>query len=331
MHALAKRSTFTDTIAKYRHALPQLQGGWFLSDGGLETTLVFHDGIELPYFAACDLLTKSSGIQHLKAYFERYIEQAKTRGTGFILESATWRAHPDFAAKLGYTPARLAALNRLAIDMLVELREAHETGRTPMVISGCIGPRGDGYFPNQRMSAEQAEAYHAVQIETFAATAADMVSAMTLNYPQEATGIAHAARNAGIPSVISFTVETDGRLPSGDTLKEAIESVDEATDAAPAYYMINCAHPTHFRDALADGGAWRERIRAVRANASCKSHEELDNSEGLDVGDPEELALQYREMLGVMKHINVLGGCCGTDHRHIGAIAQLCENHFHAA
>jgi homocysteine S-methyltransferase len=331
MQALAKRSMFTDANAKYRHALPQLQGGWFLSDGGLETTLVFHDGIDLPYFAACDMLREPSGIQHLKAYFERYIEQAKTRGAGFILESATWRAHPDFAVKLGYSPARLADLNRLAIDMLVELREVHEIERMPMVISGCIGPRGDGYFPDQRMSAEAAEAYHAVQIETFAATEADMVSAMTLNYPQEAIGIARAAKRANIPSVISFTVETDGRLPSGERLQETIETVDEATEAAPAYYMINCAHPTHFRDALADGGAWRERIHAVRANASCKSHEELDNSEELDVGDPEELALQYREMLGVMKHINVLGGCCGTDHRHIGAIAKACENHFHVA
>lgn len=331
MQALVKRSTFTDTRAKYRHALPQLQDRWFLSDGGLETTLVFHDGIDLPYFAACEMLREPSGIRHLKTYFEPYLEQAKTRGAGFILESATWRAHSDFAAKLGYSPTRLADLNRLAIDILVELREAHETERTPLVISGCIGPRGDGYFPDQRMSTEKAEAYHAVQIETLAATAADMVTAMTLNYPQEAIGIARAAKKAGIPSVISFTVETDGRLPSGETLKAAIESVDEATDAAPAYYMINCAHPTHFRDALAEGGAWRERIRAVRANASCKSHEELDNSEELDVGDPEELGLQYREMLGVMKHVNVLGGCCGTDHRHIGAIAQACENHFHAA
>ncbi len=317
-----------NTHAKYRHALPQLQGGWFLTDGGLETTLVFHDGIDLPHFAACDMLKDPAGIKHLKAYFEPYIEQAKLRGAGFILESATWRAHPDFAEKLGYTAEVLVDLNRLAINMLEEIREIHETEHTPMVVSACIGPRGDGYFPDQRMSAEAAAAYHRVQIETFVETAADMVSAMTLNYPEEAIGIALAAKRAAIPSVISFTVETDGRLPNGDTLQSAIEAVDTATDAAPAYYMINCAHPTHFWDTLCTEGDWRQRIRAIRANASCKSHEELDNSEELDVGNPDELGQQYKDMLGLMDHLNVFGGCCGTDHRHIGAIGKACENHF---
>lgn len=316
--------------AKYRNALPQLQGGWFLTDGGLETTLVFHDGIDLPHFAACDMLKDSAGMQHLKSYFEPYIEQAKLHGAGFILESATWRAHFDFAEKLGYSPEVLANVNRMAIDMLEEIRDVHETEQNPMVISGCIGPRGDGYFPDQSMSAEVAETYHSEQIDTFAGTAADMVSAMTLNYPEEAIGIARAAERAGIPSVISFTVETDGRLPNGDSLQNAIEIVDAETDSAPAYYMINCAHPTHFSHVLANKGKWRERICAIRANASCKSHEELDNCEELDVGNPEELGQQYQEMLGQMDHLNVLGGCCGTDHRHIGAIGQACAHHFHS-
>lgn len=239
--------------AKYRHALPQLRGGWFLTDGGLETTLVFHDRIDLPHFAACHLLEDPTGIQHLKAYFEPYIEHAKAHGAGFVLESATWRAHPDFADRLGYSPRRLVEINRLAVRMLEEIRNSHESEQLPMVISGCIGPRGDGYFPDQRMDAEAAAAYHAVQIETFAATAADMVSALTLNYPEEAIGIARAAKAMGIPSVISFTVETDGRLPSGERLQHAIQAVDAQTDAAPAYYMINCAHPTHFDHLLAQG------------------------------------------------------------------------------
>jgi S-methylmethionine-dependent homocysteine/selenocysteine methylase len=318
------------TQAKYRHALPQLQGGWFLTDGGLETTLVFHDGIDLPCFASCYLLNDAAGIAHLKAYFEPYIAQARARGAGFILESATWRAHADFAQELGYSTERLIEVNRLAIEVLEDIRAAHETDGLPMVISGCMGPRGDGYFPDKRMSAAAAADYHSAQIETFAGTAADMVTAMTLNYPEEGIGIALAAQAAGIPSVISFTVETDGRLPSGDTLQSAIEAVDNATGGAPAYYMINCAHPTHFRDSLNGAGGWRERIRAVRANASCKSHEELDNSEELDVGNPDELGQQYREMLVLMGHLNVLGGCCGTDHRHIGAIGQACASHYSA-
>lgn len=317
--------------ATYRHALPQLQGGWFLTDGGLETTLVFHDGIDLPCFAACELLRDPAGIARLKAYFEPYIDQARAQGAGFILESATWRAHPDIAEQLGYTRDALVELNRLAIRMLEELRAEHAGARLPMVISGNIGPRGDGYTPGRRMSADEAADYHSLQIDTFAATAADMVSAMTLNYPEEAIGIARAAHAAGMPAAISFTVETDGRLPGGETLQAAIETVDAATGGSPAYYMINCAHPTHFRDSLAGDGGWRERIRAVRANASCRSHAELDNAEELDTGNPEELGRQYREMLGLMGHLNVLGGCCGTDHRHIGAIGRACAGHFSAS
>jgi S-methylmethionine-dependent homocysteine/selenocysteine methylase len=263
-------------------------------------------------------------------YFEPYIEQARAQGAGFILESATWRAHADFGAKLGYTPDFLDELNHGAIRLLEELGSSHETPQMPMVISGCIGPRGDGYVAAQRMTADEAAEYHWPQIETFAATAADMVSALTLNYPEEAIGIARAAETAGLPAVISFTVETDGRLPGGETLRSAVERVDTETGAAPAYYMINCAHPTHFRDSLNDGGHWKERIRAVRANASCKSHEELDNSEELDEGDPQELARQYRELLDVLDHLNVLGGCCGTDYRHIGAIGRACAGHFRA-
>lgn len=316
------------THAKYRNALPQLEGGWFLTDGGLETTLVFHDGMELPHFAACDLLRNPEGIDHLKAYFEPYIEQARMQGSGFILESATWRAHPDFGDRLGYTPEELAEINRIAIRMLEEIREARETEAMPMIISGCVGPRGDGYFPDQRMSAAQAEDYHATQIDTLAGTAADMISALTLNYPEEAEGITRAAALRDMPVVISFTVETDGRLPSGESLQTAIETVDAATANGPAYYMINCAHPSHFRHSFDGHGDWRQRIRAVRANASCKSHAELDNAEELDTGDPETLGLEYRALLDDMGHLNVLGGCCGTDHRHIRAIADACAGHY---
>ena len=317
------------TPARYRDALPQLQGGWFLTDGGLETTLCFHDGIELPYFAACDLLKDDKGEQHLKAYFKPYLELARKHQAGFILESATWRAHPDFAPKLGYSTSEFADINRRAIQMLVELRDQHKTETQPIVISGCIGPRGDGYFPDQCMTVEEAKAYHATQIETFADTEADMITALTMNYIEEAVGIVLAAQQTGMPCVISFTVETDGRLPTGASLQEAIEAVDQATGSAPSYYMINCAHPTHFQDSLSSQGTWRTRIRGFRANASCKSHEELDNSEELDIGKPEELGGQYRELIQAMHHVNVLGGCCGTDHRHLAEIGQSCAPCFH--
>ena len=308
--------------SRYRQHLPQLTGELFLTDGGIETTLVFHDGVELPYFAAFDLLKDASGTAVLRAYFERYARLARAQELGLVLEAPTWRANADWAARLGYAPAALAAANRRAIALLVEVREAHERPDTPIVISGNLGPRGDGYRPGQTMTVSAARSYHSAQIETFAASEADLVSAFTMNYPQEAIGIALAARAAAMPVVISFTTETDGRLPSGATLGEAIAATDDASGGYPAYYMINCAHPEHLIPALAHGGEWRERIRGLRANASRRSHAELDESTDLDVGDPGELGRQYAELRALLPRLTVVGGCCGTDHRHVEAVGM---------
>jgi S-methylmethionine-dependent homocysteine/selenocysteine methylase len=311
-------------MAKYRHQLPQLNGAFFLTDSGLETTLIFHDGIDLPYFAAFDLLKNETGRAALRRYFASHASIAKAKGCGFILESPTWRASSDWGTKLGYGDADIAEVNRQAIAMLVEQRGIFETGNSPMVISGCVGPRGDGYNPGEMMTAEEAEAYHARQIGAFAQTEADMVTAITMTYEAEAVGVTRAARAAGLPVVISFTVETDGNLPSGQTLKNAIEAVDAATGEGPAYYMINCAHPDHFAGALAANESWVKRIKGLRANASRLSHAELDEAEELDDGNPEELGRQYRDLQRVLGHVTVMGGCCGTDHRHIEAIGQAC-------
>ncbi len=200
-----------------------------------------------------------------------------------------------------------------------------------MVLSGCIGPRGDGYNPDTAMSAAEAEDYHAEQIATFRDTEADMVSAITMTNVEEAIGIARAAAAAGMPSVISFTLETDGKLPTGQSLKDAILEVDRATGAAPAYFMINCAHPTHFAGALEAGEPWVKRIRGLRANASKMSHAELDASTQLDDGDPAVLGHEHADLVKQFPHITVLGGCCGTDHRHVAAIAHACGPHAHHA
>ncbi|MDJ0949275.1 MAG: homocysteine S-methyltransferase family protein [Alphaproteobacteria bacterium] len=309
-------------MARYRHDLPQLSGRVFLTDGGIETTLIFHDGHDLPHFAAFDLLTHDEGYESLRSYFRRYASIAQQHGVGFVLESATWRASPDWAERLGYSKHALAEVNRQAIALLEDIRQEYEADDSPMVISGCVGPRGDGYSPDEQMSEQDAERYHAEQINTFRETAADMVTAITMTYPEEAIGLTRAAQTADMPVVISFTVETDGRLPSGQTLKEAIETVDAATGNGPAYYMINCAHPTHFEDALPVAEAWVERIRGIRANASTKSHAELDEAEELDDGNPEELGHQYQGLRRKMTHLSVLGGCCGTDHRHVEAICR---------
>ena len=235
-----------------------------------------------------------------------------------MLESPTWRASPGWAARLDVSAEKLDALNRRAIALMEELRE--QAGDNPVVISGCVGPEGDGYRPAVLLSADAARDYHSTQIGTFADTAADMVTAITMTYADEAIGVAQAAQDAGLPAVISFTLETDGRLPNGEGLGEAIEEVDEATGGAPAYYMINCAHPTHFDDVLATDEPWRDRIRGLRANASTMSHDELDAAEELDDGDPDDLGARYAALRSRLPQLNVVGGCCGTDHRHVAAI-----------
>jgi len=313
------------TLAKYRARLPQLSDRVFLTDSGLETELIFLDGIELPCFASFTLLNEPRGVTRLRSYYQRFADTAKRNGFGLVLESPTWRANPDWGAKVGYSKAALAEVNRKAIELMVEVRDTNETARSPMVISGNLGPRGDGYDPGKMMSAREAHDYHAEQIEVFSGAAADLVSAFTMNYVNEAIGIAQAAKAAAMPVVISFTVETDGRLPTGQTLRDAITEVDAATGAAPVYYMLNCAHPTHFADALGAGESWVKRLRGLRANASRRSHAELDAATDLDDGNPQELGRQYAELRRKLAHITVLGGCCGTDHRHVEQIAFACE------
>ena len=319
-------------MAKYRSALPQLGGDFFMTDGGLETTLIFLEGQDLPEFAAFLLLKTQEGEGVLQKYFLTYAELAKRFNTGLVLETATWRANPDWGEKLGYTKDSLTEANTKAVRLIEEIRSDYETPETPIVISGCVGPRGDGYVVDYAMSDKEAEAYHHVQIETFAGTAADLVTAITMNYAEEAVGIARAAEQVNMPVVLSFTVETDGRLPTGQTLGDAIKQVDEATSGYPAYFMINCAHPSHFDQIVEGNEPWVERIRGLRANASRMSHAELDVAPELDAGVPSELGQEYAVLKNQqLKHLNVMGGCCGTDHRHIEHIVSACLPLFREA
>ncbi len=312
----------------HRTALPQLTGKLFLTDGGIETTLIFHEGLELPDFAAFDLLKDDSGREALKKYFRTYAELARKYGAGLILESATWRANADWGTKLGYSAQRIAQVNREAIELLLDVRDEFASPEMQIALSGCIGPRGDGYSPTALMSADRAHEYHQAQADAFRDTAADLVTAITMNYPAEAIGVARAAVQAGMPVVISFTVETDGRLPSGESLEQAIEQVDAATASAPAYYMINCAHPRHFEQLFATRAPWTKRIRGLRANASTKSHAELNDSTELDLGDPKALGQDHGALVLQAPHINVLGGCCGTDHRHVEEICRAVHSYY---
>jgi S-methylmethionine-dependent homocysteine/selenocysteine methylase len=276
-------------------------------------------------------LRTKDGEAALRKYFGTYAGLAERFKSGLILESATWRASPDWGGKLGYGAKELAAANRKAIALLEEIRAESKGQSGKVVISGCLGPRGDGYSPGKTMSAKDAETYHAAQIRVFEDSAADMVTAITMNYVEEAIGIARAAEKAGMPVAISFTVETDGKLPTGQSLREAIAQVDAAASRYPAYYMINCAHPTHFEPALAEGESWTRRIRGVRANASRKSHAELNESPELDAGNPVEFGLEHAHLKKRFGDLNVMGGCCGTDHRHVEQIAKACSPLFRRA
>jgi S-methylmethionine-dependent homocysteine/selenocysteine methylase len=294
----------------------------FAADGGLETTMIFDEGIELPCFAAFLLLHDEAGIEALRRYYRAYIAIARRHGLGFVIDTPTWRASRDWGAQLGYSPEELAAVNRRALGLAEEIREEEQGPRTPIGVCGTIGPRGDAYEAAAEMDAEEAERYHSEQIGTFAEAGAEMVSAYTLPYSAEAVGIVRAAEAAGIPVTISFTVETDGRLPSGQPLAEAIEAVDEQTAGACRYFMVNCAHPTHFAAAVEAGGAWIDRLGGIRCNASRRSHAELDEAEELDRGDARELGALYRELKPHLPAVRVLGGCCGTGTPHIAAICE---------
>jgi len=313
-------------MTELNRSLPHKSDRFFVTDGGHETTLIFHEGLDLPLFASFVLLKDEEGREHLRKYFRDYMEIARSLEAPLILESATWRANPDWAEKLGYSMDALDEANRLSIEMLTELRNEFEQAGQPLIVSGCVGPRGDGYSSEESMDAEQAKLYHLRQVGVFKEAGADVVTAITMTYENEAIGIADAAAEIGIPCVISFTVETDGTLPNGSSLEEAIRTVDERSEAPPAYYMINCAHPSHFANVLEGDGEWLGRIRGTRVNASKMSHAELDEAEELDEGDPAELASDHEALARSLPNLNVAGGCCGTDARHVSEIAKFLTN-----
>ncbi len=308
-----------------RHAMPALANRLLVTDGGLETTLIFHDGLDLAHFAAFPLLDKAEGQAALRRYYDSYCAAAERSGAGCILDTPTFRASPAWAEKVGYGVPELHRVIADGVAMLGEVRAAWETADRPIVINGAIGPRGDGYSAAETMDPDTAEAFHAPQVRVYAEAGADLVMAQTMTHAGEAIGIARAAAKAGIPAIVSFTVETDGRLPDGTALREAILTADAATGASPLHYLVNCAHPSHIAPALADGGAWISRLGGVRANPSPKSHAELNESTTLEAGDPDELAALLAAMRGRHRHFHILGGCCGSDHRHAEKIGLACR------
>lgn len=297
-------------------------GAPWVAEGGLETWLVFHEGLDLPHFAAFDVLRRPGGRALLERHYRAFAELGARERVGVVLETATWRASADWGARLGYDARQLEALHRELVDLLLEVRAGFEPSPAPILVAGCVGPRSDAYAPTVRMSVDEAAAYHRAQLATFAALPVDLVVASTLGYVEEALGVARAAAPLRVPLVLSFTVETDGRLPSGQPVGAAIAQVDAATGGRVATFMLNCAHPSHVARALEPGAPWLQRLRGLRANASAKSHAELDAATELDAGDADELAAGFAALRAAWPGLSVVGGCCGTDRRHAERIVR---------
>lgn len=308
-------------MTRYRSALPQLQGDPFLTDAGCETDIIFNRGVEIREFAAHTLLEDDAGREVLADYYRGFLSLAAEVGAGMVLDTPTWKAHAHWASDLGVEPGQLEQANRDAVAFSRSLRDERPTSGPPVVVNGLIGPRGDAYAPEHLLAVEEARRYHAVQVGWLADAGVDMVTALTFTQSDEAVGVVLAAADAGVPVVVSFTVETDGRLPTGESLGSAIDAVDAATQGAAAYFMVNCAHPDHLVGAV-DGGRWTERVRGLRCNASRLSHAELDAAEVLDDGDPVEFAQGYLALTEVLPSVTVFGGCCGSDLRHVTAVAH---------
>ncbi|MGQ7845195.1 homocysteine S-methyltransferase family protein [Granulosicoccus sp. 3-233] len=306
----------------HSHTMPQLGHDLYLSYMGAETDLKFNHGVDLPGFASYPLLESENGRDMLRGYYSSLIELAQQFKVGVIIDSATWVANRDRGAQIGQSRQSLERLNLDAIELIVQIREQHDD--VPIVLCGQVGPRGDGYAPEELMTADEAENYHDEQIETLSRTDADFICATTLCYPEEAIGIVRSGKTFGKPVAISFTVEKNGCLPTGISLKNAIIAVDEATDTDAIYFMVNCAHPDHFTHVLADE-PWFHRVKGLVVNASRCSHAELDEAVSLDHGDPVELGAQLADLRRMFPHLSILGGCCGTDMRHMKCIAEQAK------
>ena len=302
--------------------LARIDGQLLLTDGGLETVMVFLEGLELPHFASFSLFDSAAGRDALHRYYMGFLTEASVQQAGFVLDTATWRASAGWGATMGLEAARIDEVNRTAVAMVRHLRDDFVPTDGPILINGVIGPHGDAYAPDQVLSPGAAQDYHRRQVAVLADAGVDLVSAVTISSLGEAVGIAKAAMEVDLPVALSFTVETDGHLISGMSLQEAIDRTDAATDGAPLWYGINCAHPDHFRHVLS--GDWVRRIGSLRANASRQSHAQLDEATVLDDGNPAELAQDYQALLQVLPGLLVVGGCCGTDLRHVAAIGQRC-------
>jgi homocysteine S-methyltransferase len=305
----------------------------FMTFAGIETYLMFLQRFPLREFCAFEVLDHDDAWEQTSREFLRPIADACARnGHGLIADSFVWRASPAYVAQLGYREADVSRFNREGVRRVRKLISEWraEAGvsdtATPVIVSADVGPRGDAYQGGE-ISIDEAVAYHTPQMQALADSEVDLVVALTMTSVNETVGLARVAKEHGVPIGVSATVETDGSLPTGWSLAEFVMRVDDATDGYPVFHMVNCAHPQHLAPTLAaareSGAPWVDRIKGFRANASTRSHDELDNSPELDRGDVADLAKQMAGMHADFS-LKIVGGCCGTDAEHIQAIAKAC-------
>lgn len=300
---------------------PRLDDRIYITEGGIETEILYKWGFELPEFSMYPLLDNADAMKTIHAMFDRVFAAAAAHDAGIVLAGLDYRASPDWAEKIGYSRDQLDAFIHRNIAFLKGRREAHADRVRDVYIAATCGPRGDAYGTGGTITEDEAEAYHAFQIAASKAAGADLVIGITFNNIPESIGFVRAAQDVGIPVGISLTLTPEGVMRSGPSLQQAVEEIDAATDGAAAWFGTNCAHPVEFEPAL-NGGAWTDRLRYVRPNASKMDKIALCKLGHLEDGDPEELGGQMADLKRRFPQADILGGCCGTDERHLGEIAR---------
>lgn len=299
----------------------QVEGRYYLSEGGMETEVMYKHGFDFPHFAVFELLKNPKAVSALQAMYRQYFDVVAKHQMVALVGGLDYRASPDWGALLGYSADGLSDMNHRCIDFLRDLAKEYIGEIDEILIQGFIGPRGDAYETNTVITEQESEDYHSVQLQTLKEADVDLASALTFNNIPESIGVAKAAARLDLPLCISLSLDGSSRLNSGPSLGDAIKTIDAATDNSVAFYMINCVHPLEYESALADE-SWMKRIRGVRPNASVMDKISLCKIGHLEDGDPIELGNQIGDLFKRFPHMDILGGCCGTWDNHLDQMAQ---------
>lgn len=301
-------------------------GATFLTDGGIETRLIYEFGIDLPDFASFLALFDDRGRAALREIYRGYLAVAAEFRMPMLVGAPTWRAHPECLRRFGFAKADdLRRVNAEAVAFLQDLRRETRT-ETLVHIAGVIGPRRDGYRAEDAPALDEARAYHEAQAQALAGLGVDLLYAPTFPSRDELAGVAQAMARTGLAYALAPVIDPKGRLLDGHSFAEAVRLVDESTDPKPLYFLAGCVHPSTFLAAAAEGGdrtmpRMPGRLAGIKANASPLPPEELDRLGHLDADAPAVLA---QEILAARRRygLRILGGCCGTNDRHIRALAE---------